>query len=141
VDVEATLRALADESAIRDLARRYAHCVWQRDAAGAAALFAEDGVMDTGDGPPLEGRAAILDEYTKTFDGSGFFPFVHNHVIDLDGDRATGTTYLELHAEVDGRRMEGRGWYEDAYARTSEGWRFARRKLKLVQYAEAGGGR
>jgi len=47
----AALQALADESAIRDLARRYAHCVWQRDAPGAAALFAPDAVMDTGDRP------------------------------------------------------------------------------------------
>jgi len=59
MDADATLRALADESAIRDLARRYAHCVWQGDAEGAAALFAEDAVMDTGDRPPLAGRAAI----------------------------------------------------------------------------------
>jgi uncharacterized protein (TIGR02246 family) len=137
---DARLRALVDESAIRDLVRRYAHCVWQGDAAGAADLFAEDAVMDTGDRPPLEGRAAILDEYSRTFDGSGFRPFVHNHVVTLEGDRARGTAYLDLKATVDGRAMEGWGWYDDEYVRTPGGWRFARRKLQLVHYAEAGGG-
>jgi uncharacterized protein (TIGR02246 family) len=135
---EATVRRLADESAIRDLVRRYAHCVWQGDAAGAAGLFAEDAVMDTGDRPPLEGRPAILDEYSKTFDASGFRPFVHNHVVDLDGDRASGTAYLDLKAMVDGKAMEGWGWYDDAYVRTGDGWRFQRRRLNLVHYAEVG---
>lgn len=138
MDVEATVRALADESAIRDLVRRYAHCVWRGDAAGAAALFAEDAVMDTGDRPPLVGRAAILDEYTRSFDASGFLPFVHNHVIELASDEASGSAYLELRAEVDGKPMEGWGWYDDAYVRTPAGWRFQRRKLNLVHYAEVG---
>jgi len=133
---DAIVRALADEAAIRDLVRRYAHCVWQRDAAGAAALFAADAVMDTGDRPPLVGRDAILDEYRKTFAASGFLPFVHNHVVALAGDRATGTAYLDLKATVEGRAMEGWGFYEDSYVKTSEGWRFARRRLELVHYAE-----
>lgn len=133
-----SLQALVDESAIRDLVRRYAHCVWQRDAAGAAALFASDAVMDTGDRPPLVGRAAILDEYTRVFTTSGFLPFIHNHVIDLQGDRATGTAYIDLKARVDGRAMEGWGYYDDEYARTPEGWRFQRRRLNLVHFAEVG---
>ena len=132
---ESTLDRLIAESAIRDLVRRYAHCVWQRDAAGAAALFAEEGIMDTGDRPPLEGRAAILDEYTQTFAESGFYPFVQNHVIDLRGERAEGTAYLSLRADVDGQSMEGWGWYNDEYVRTGEGWKFRRRRLNLVHYA------
>ena len=43
-----TLQQLSDLEAIRDLARRYAHCVWQKDAAGCAALFIEGGEMDAG---------------------------------------------------------------------------------------------
>lgn len=133
-----SLQALVDEAAIRDLVRRYAHHVWRRDAAGAAALFAPDAVMETGDRAPLIGRAAILAEYTSAFTTSGFLPFIHNHVIDLQGDRATGTAYIDLRAHVDGRAMEGWGHYDDEYARTPEGWRFARRRLNLVHFAEVG---
>ena len=135
---KAELQEVISESAIRDLVRRYAHCVWQNDAAGAAELFAEDGVMDTGDRPPLEGRAAILREYTQTFEASGFYPFIHNHVIDLLGDRASGTAYIELRAEVDGVRMEGYGWYEDEYVQTPAGWKFQRRRLNLAHYGPVG---
>ena len=62
-DLAASVRRLLDLEAIRDLARAYAHCIWRRDADGAAALFIEDGVMDTGDRPALVGRAAIRDAY------------------------------------------------------------------------------
>ena len=43
---ENQIQFLLDTEEIRDLARRYAHCVWQRDGQAAGALFAEDGVMD-----------------------------------------------------------------------------------------------
>jgi ketosteroid isomerase-like protein len=129
-----TVQRLADLEAIRDLPRRYAHAVWLRDAAAAASLFAEDGVMDTGD-DALEGRASILEIYTTTFAASEFRPFVHQHVIDLEGDRATGTCYMDVRANVDGVAMFGFGYYEDRYIREADGWKFARRKLNLVRYS------
>jgi uncharacterized protein (TIGR02246 family) len=134
MEKESEIQKLLDESAIRDLVRRYAHCVWQKDAAGAAGLFAEDGVMDTGDRPPLEGKAAILEEYTQTFDTSIFYPFIHNHVIDVTGQQARGTAYIELRGEVEGVRMEGYGWYDDQYIQTAAGWKFCRRRLQLLHY-------
>ena len=139
--IEAVIRELADLEAIRNLARRYAHCVWQRDALGAADLFTEDAVMDTGDRAALVGRATILETYLQMFDASVFRPFVHNHVIDLDGDRATGTCYLDLHAIIDGKRMRGMGYYEDVYVRTADGWKFQRRSLNMLEYGEAGSDR
>jgi len=111
--IEAHVRELADREAIRDLARRYAHCVWQRDAAGAIALFADDGEMDTGDRPVIRGRAALLKAYDEMFAASELRPMVHNHVIDLDGDDATGACYLDLRAVIDGKDMIGAGYYND----------------------------
>jgi len=125
-----TLRELADLEAIRDLARRYAHCVWQKDAQGCADLFIEDGEMDAGLGAPLiKGRAAMVKVYTPTFQTSDLQPFVHNHVIDLEGETATGTCYLDLRATMNGTAMIGSGFYNDRYVRTARGWKFASRKL------------
>ena len=44
-------RTLADADAIRDLARRYAHHVWQNELEALAGLFTEDGEMDPGIAP------------------------------------------------------------------------------------------
>ena len=43
---------------VRDLARRYAECVWRRGVAGAVGLFVEDGVMDTGSDDDVYVRTA-----------------------------------------------------------------------------------
>jgi uncharacterized protein (TIGR02246 family) len=130
-DLEATVRFLADTEAIRDLARRYAHCVWRKDASAAAQLFSEDGEMDTGDRPVIQGRRALIEQYEETFRDATFQPFVHNHVIDLQGDRATGTCYLDLRATLRSESMIGSGYYDDRYVRVDGAWKFKSRKLTM----------
>jgi ketosteroid isomerase-like protein len=126
------LRALLDRDAIRDLARRYAHYVWQNDLDALVELFAADGEMDPGTRPPIKGRAALADAFREMVGGASLFmPFVQQHVVDLDGDHATGTCYVDLRADVENESMIGAGWYEDRYIRTIEGWRFAARKIVL----------
>ncbi len=55
-----------------------------------------------------------------------------NHVIALDGDAATSTLYhvCRHHRASDrgGSENVQYGWYENAYARTAQGWRIARLK-------------
>ena len=136
MSADRTLRDLADLEAIRDLARRYAHYVWQNDLEALADLFAEDGSMDPGTRPPIVGRAALLAGFREMLTaGSTFLPFIQQHVVDLDGDAACGTCYIDLRAEVDGESMIGAGWYDDRYVRTSEGWRFQSRKITLRFFA------
>ena len=132
--LEATLRELTDLEAIRDLARRYAHCVWRQDVDGAVGLFAEDGVMDTGDRPPIRGRAALLEAYQGMVGGSDLLPFVHNHVIDLHGDHASGNCYLDLRGSLEGRSMIGAGYYDDEYVRVDGEWKFRSRKLTMSHF-------
>lgn len=132
--VEETVRRLADMEAIRDLARRYADCVWRRDVAGAVGLFAEDGVMEIDDGAAIVGRRALLEAYQGMLTAD-LQPFVHNHVIELDGDRAVGRCYLDLRATRDGVSMMGSGHYEDVYVRGADGWKFRSRKLSMRFFA------
>ncbi len=129
--IEATVRGLADAEAIRDLARRYAHCVWQKDVAGAISLFTDDGEMDFGDRPPIQGRAALTQVYEQAFGGAQFHPFVHNHVIDLHAESATGTCYLDLRATMGSESMIGSGYYDDRYVRVGTDWKFRSRKLTM----------
>jgi hypothetical protein len=95
--------------------------------------------MDTGDRPPLRGRAAILAVYEAAFRDQPFRPMLHNHVIELDGDAATGTVYLDLRATMDGVQKTGIGYYEDRYVRTPEGWKFRARRLTLQYFGDSGG--
>ena len=130
-NTEADFRELADRETIRDLACRYAHHVWQKDVPAAVDLFTDDGEMDTGDAPVIKGREALLESYERMLGDAQFHPFVHNHVVDLHGETATGTCYLDLRATMEGRSMIGSGYYEDRYARVDGEWKFRSRKLTL----------
>jgi ketosteroid isomerase-like protein len=135
MNVEAVIRELADTEAIRDLARRYAHYVWNKDAAAAVSLFADDGVMDLGDRPAIKGRATLLESYQSLITDPSMHPFVHNHVFEVDGDRATGMCYLDLRVTLaDGTKMIGFGYYNDVYVRVGPQWKFRFRKLTLCDY-------
>lgn len=138
VTSEETVRRLADLEAIRDLARRYAHFVWQGDIPSAIGLFAEDGEMNTGGRPPIVGRENLLRVYGEMLGDAMFHPFVHNHVIELDGDRATGTVYLDLRAIQEGRSVMGSGFYEDRYVRIDGDWRFQSRRLNMCYLVPPG---
>lgn len=131
MDGESILLELADREAIRDLVNRYAECVWRKDAEAAGALFTEDCAMDTGDGNPILGREALISTYGRVFVENDFMPFVSNHLIELDGDRARGTCRLDLRATMGGRAMIGAGHYEDEYLRLHGEWKFASRRLRM----------
>ncbi len=133
-DIQSLVRDLADREAIRDLVLRYAHYVWEKDVAAIVGLFTDDGEMDTGDSPTIKGKEALLEAYQRTLAGGEFQPFVHNHVIDLRGDAATGTCYLDLRASVDGRSMIGSGQYRDRYDRVGDQWKFSSRRLTMSYF-------
>lgn len=132
--IETIVRELADREAIRDLANRYAHYVWEGDVDGVAALFTEDGRMITPDLPPLESREAIREAYTKIFAESDLLPFVHQHVIEVDGDTAVGWVYLDLRHNLEERPVIGAGVYRDTYRRVDGQWKIASRDLTIRRF-------
>jgi ketosteroid isomerase-like protein len=130
----ATVRELADKEAIRDLACRYAHHVWRQDADAVAELFADDGEMDTSLEEPIRGRTAIRSALARLLDGADLQPFVHNHLIEVDGDRASGICYIDLRSVRDGKSMIGAGFYTDRYQRVGGQWKFSSRALTLRHF-------
>ncbi len=128
-DLEKKVREMADREAIRELPLRYCDCVWRKDAAGIADLYTEDGSFDFGlDSGPLEGRQTIHDFFSETLETAGPLPFIHNHVFDIDGDRAQGRCYVEI--KMDGGSSVGH--YEDRYARVDGQWKFRSRKATMI---------
>ena len=132
--LQATLRRRADREAIRDLTSAYAHYIWTKDVDAIVDLFTEDAEMDTGDAPVIQGREALSEAYRRLLAGDEFLPFVHNHVIQLQGDAATGNCCLDLRATVRGRSMIGAGQYEDEYVKQAGRWKFRRRRLTMRHF-------
>jgi len=137
---EETLQRLADLEAIRDLARRYAHCVWQQDVSAAVELFAEDAEMHTGERDPIVGKENLRAVYEEMLGGKMLHPFVHNHIVELSGDTAIGICYLDLRAVIEGQSFMGSGYYEDRYVRVDSVWKFKSRKLNMAYLVPPGTG-
>lgn len=130
-----------DDLAIRDLVARYADAVCRRDAEAWAATWAEDGVWQLPGAPRVQGRDAIVALWRNAMAGLPFVAqLVHQGVLDIDGDRATGRWYLtETLKTADGSGRHDIGVYEDRYVRTADGWRFSERHYTILHDAPTTG--
>lgn len=114
---------LADKLALGELVSRYAWLVAQRQSAMIPDLFVEDGVFE-GRGHTLHGR-----EELKRFFGDQrkeVVPLVGNHLFELDGDRARGTSTLIGLDRCDGVHLFS-GYYDDSFVRHDGRWLFSSR--------------
>jgi ketosteroid isomerase-like protein len=124
------VRELHDRALIGDLLLRFARALDERDWAGYAALYAEDGVLQLPWGPPRPRDG--LEQDTEANLGR-FHATQHissNHQIAVAGDAATSRSYLQAVHVVDPDAPDGNwtlgGWYDCTYRRTPDGWRFTR---------------
>lgn len=119
----------------------YARAVDFRDYEALVALFAPDGVLDTG--KPLKGQAAIADALSHRPDELRSRHVLSNIYIDVRSPtEARGISYLTLYRHVGPESLKGEpvpldgpaaiGHYEDRFIRTDDGWRFERRKLHFA---------
>ena len=132
-DLARRIQVLEDIEAIKKLKARYcAYCDNNYDADGIAALFTEDAVWDGGAFGKHQGREAI-----RTFfrGAPKIFPFaihqVMNPLIEVQGERATGSWYLFQPATL----AEGNQavWlaarYQEEYVKAGSEWKFKQLKV------------
>jgi hypothetical protein len=133
---------LVERAALHDLVATYAHRVDQRDADGVAALFIENGTLggvDRGAEPDAarirNGRTSIAAAITALDRWEVTTHFLGQHLIDIDGDDATGELYCLAHHVGIGEN--GRSNYVmsirylDEYTRRYGSWQFASRTLHV----------
>ncbi len=130
---------LEDLAEIRRLTASYKKCLDGKDTAGYAALFAENGTLWCTPELQATGRAAIK-TLVDSMGGELLTEVVGtdchlmaNHLIELDGDRATGSqTWVYLIAAENGNPEVNKvGHYADQYVRENGQWRFVRREAPM----------
>jgi len=132
--LETRVTALQDVEAIRSLRQRYHEYVNEGRHAEIAELFADQGVVDFGELGRRVGREAIHSFFAKELindDLSFIKQFNHNHAVEVSGDRATGSSYLEAKNVISGEATLVAARYDDTYLRSDAGWRFQEMKLTL----------
>jgi len=124
-----------DRTAVIDTVNRYATALDSRDWALLDDVFTPDAVcrFETGE---LAGREALRDLVRHTVGGGG--PSQHllgNHHVVVEGDAAHCVCQVRAFSagtgSAVGRSYELLGEYRDQLVRTPDGWRIARREMRI----------
>ena len=135
--LEQQVQELMDREEIKELTARYAHGVARGEGAAVAALFTEDGVFRNHfpDQPVTEvrGREA-LNQFYGAIGRNVALPCIHNHLIVVTGDEASGTCSIEVRITRNGQSMIGSGYYEDRFRREQGRWKFVARECTFFHF-------
>lgn len=135
---EAKIQELADREEIRELVATYAHRMAHGPA--AADLFTDDGAYinrGTAAVPPKEvrGRAALDQHFgDRTGWAERPLPMIHNHLIAIEGDEATGICSVEIRLAANGESIIASGYYKDRYRREQGRWKFTERDCAFFHW-------
>lgn len=130
------LQELADREEIRTLVARY--------AAGIArnfpvyTLFTEDAVfIDRIPGRPVReftSLATLKAMYDGVPPATPPLPMIHNHIIDIRGDEATGICSIEIRWVENSESVICSGYYDDSYRRVDGRWLFSKRDVSFFHW-------
>lgn len=129
--------ATEDRWQLGQLLNRYAFYNDTFQVEELVALFVEDASFDMTEAGMgrYEGREQIRDFFEREKRAlSNVMHLTSNHVLELEGDRASGTAYYLAIGITrrEGIENQARGYYRDTYLRTPDGWRFATRQSRLL---------
>jgi uncharacterized protein (TIGR02246 family) len=130
---EQRIQVLADKDEIRELTARYCYAVVRKDANALLDMFTTDGEFHM-DGLSCRGQDELKKLYVDKVGEVAPVPFIQNHVIQVDGDRATGNCAVEIRLVQDGKAYTACGYYDDQYRRVNGAWKFANRKFNLFHW-------
>ena len=135
--LEQQVQELADREELKELTAHYAHRVARGEGAKVAELFTDDGVFinDLPDTVPtvVRGREA-LNKFYGAIKRNTALPCIHNHLITLAGDEATGTCSIEVRITRNNQSMIGSGYYEDRFRRENGRWKFVERHCTFFHF-------
>jgi hypothetical protein len=139
MSIEKRLRRIEDLEEIRTLRHRYAYGAnivdgVSGDLAAFGALFAEDGVFDVGMGVATGPKEIEAMMGGLTTQWKSAMHYMLNPLIEIDGDRATGTVtgLFAFHGEAPSAPIWLCNIYDDTYVRTPAGWRFQSVRIRTV---------
>lgn len=132
------LQAAADRVEIAALQAEFTDAAMMADYDRLVSLFAPDGVMRWPHLPiEFHGHTEMRASIERMRSNWEFFvQHAHPGAIQLDGDTATGRTYIEEFGRFhNGESHLNYSLYHDRFQRTPDGWKFAERVYE-VRYVD-----
>jgi len=136
---EDRLDRMEAQAAIADLVHEYARLIRRDQSDEVSALFTQDASFETRDGHPdkqesavrsrMEGRDRIHDFMIQGKGRPHPVPLIHNLMIEVEGDSATGNCVME--GTIYGTEHKVYGEYRDSFSRVDGRWLFASRSFTM----------
>lgn len=128
------IQELKDINDIKKLKATYCHLVDSGSWNELEALWLDDAVCDYGFFGCYSSRKEIIDQFfrNKVNQVSSFNAhMIHNDIIDIKGDEATGKWYLTAQTTIEPNRQAiwVHALYDDKFVRTKDGWKIAQIKV------------
>ncbi|MBM4258200.1 MAG: nuclear transport factor 2 family protein [Deltaproteobacteria bacterium] len=133
--LEEMVQELWDREKIKELTYQYGLAIEAQDADRMANLFTADGSVDfssLGRGV-ITGHQRLKEFYNSTWP-LRVKPFFTNHVIKIDGTRATGICSLENRATRGDESLIGAGRLHDEYEKVNGEWKFKSRRVEMFYF-------
>ncbi len=123
---EARLKHLEDLEEIRNLRMMYHYYINEGKWGQIPDLYTADAYVNF----QRIGGANGIKEIRALFDSIGtnvsyIKQFIHNHIVDIKGDTATGTSYFDARYAQGKKSIIAAGTYREKYRRTPDGWRIS----------------
>lgn len=132
VTLEERVQRLEDIEEIRQLRMRYHVNTNDGHFDRMWELFTEDAYVDFGYISRARGREAINDLFLRIPRNLPLVKqFIHNHLVEVNGDEATGISYLDARYAQEGDSVMVAARFDEIYVRTPNGWRIKQMLLEL----------
>jgi len=122
--------------AIRALRARYHELVNEDAGNRLHELFSPGAAVSYGGRPEVRGRENIR-AFFASFPVQSARQFIHSHVVQVEGDRGKGCSYLDGRPVRDGKSFYVVGRFDDEYVRLDGQWLFQRVTLSVHYMIEA----
>jgi ketosteroid isomerase-like protein len=120
------LRRLEDIEDIRRLRMQYHYFVNEGLFSRAPEIYTDDALVVWSSAGTARGHKQIIELFHTLPKQADFVKhFVSNHIVDVDGDEATGLAYVDARYAAKGQSSLIAGKYEERYRRTEAGWRIS----------------
>jgi ketosteroid isomerase-like protein len=123
------VRTLEDIEEIRRLRMKYHYFINEGLLDRAAEIYTDDAHVVWSTFGIARGHEEIVALF-KSLPADFVKHFVSNHLVDVAGDEATGTAYVDARYAEQGESYFIAGKYDERYRRTDAGWRISETVLE-----------
>lgn len=129
---ESRLRKLEDVEAIRSLRMRYHYFINEGLFDRVDELFTDEAAVHFIGVGEAKGRKEIREFFLKLPKNMQLLKqFIHNHIVDVENDEASGIAYLDARYARDGQSIIVAAKFTEKYQRINSGWKISNLQLDV----------